>query len=369
MEHFVRFLLLIALWSCGYAQTVCFDGYVMDKYCIDRGTLLDNNAVKTLEGPDRHSVHCLVDVPICYRSGFEILQDPLPGATTHCRAFQLDQRGNNLVIQIARAIGICGTCGNNGTQRYGFRATIIGTVTAPATQSDPATIAVTSLVPSTPGACLNYGPPPNLNTMCSAATLDTFYLVHGSLMLVGWGFLLPMGVITARLLRHRAHGLWFRIHRGVQSVGSIVATVGWMIAMANFDVFKEFSKRSIHGGAGMLVMVLGLLQPLNAFFRPHIADDGSKTGTRVAWEYMHKGAGYAAAGLALVVVAIGTTLLPRPEDQTLFQVIYAVALVILAGVAAWMFKDKQNYQIAQQVPSKYLHCRDSSIWFLVCARC
>ena len=30
---------------------------------ILRGTLLDNKDLKTLEHPDKHSVHCLVDVP------------------------------------------------------------------------------------------------------------------------------------------------------------------------------------------------------------------------------------------------------------------------------------------------------------------
>ena len=37
-----------------------FEGFVMDYYCIDRGTLLDNPSVVTLEGPDQHSVHWCV---------------------------------------------------------------------------------------------------------------------------------------------------------------------------------------------------------------------------------------------------------------------------------------------------------------------
>ena len=41
------------------AIDVCVVGYVMDTFCIERGTLLDNPALKTLERPDAHSVHCL----------------------------------------------------------------------------------------------------------------------------------------------------------------------------------------------------------------------------------------------------------------------------------------------------------------------
>ena len=48
-------------------QDVCFEGYVMDRYCIDRGTLLDRPDLSTLESPGEHSVHCLVDVPNCYQ--------------------------------------------------------------------------------------------------------------------------------------------------------------------------------------------------------------------------------------------------------------------------------------------------------------
>ena len=43
-----------------YQYIYSFEGYVMDFYCIDRGTLLDNPNVNTLEGPDQHSVHWYV---------------------------------------------------------------------------------------------------------------------------------------------------------------------------------------------------------------------------------------------------------------------------------------------------------------------
>lgn len=56
-------------------DSVCVGGYVMDNYCIDLGTLLDNSAVRTLspEGPVEHSVHCLVDVGSCRNSPWDVL--------------------------------------------------------------------------------------------------------------------------------------------------------------------------------------------------------------------------------------------------------------------------------------------------------
>ena len=69
-----RLLLLLAVitsWGgANAAREVCVEGFVMDKFCIDLGTLLDNPRVKTLENPEKH---CLVDVSVCYKSGFNIL--------------------------------------------------------------------------------------------------------------------------------------------------------------------------------------------------------------------------------------------------------------------------------------------------------
>ena len=110
---------------------VCFNGFVMDNYCIARGTLFDNAAVVTLEGPEKHSIHCLVDVPLCFNSPFELLADKLPGETEHARAYQLDDDGRTLAIELARAEGeksACSTCtGGGGSKKKGFRATVYGT--------------------------------------------------------------------------------------------------------------------------------------------------------------------------------------------------------------------------------------------------
>ncbi|RHY35889.1 hypothetical protein DYB34_014171, partial [Aphanomyces astaci] len=43
-------------------KNVTATGFVMDNYCIDLGNLMDNPTVKTLEGPEVHSIHCLVDL-------------------------------------------------------------------------------------------------------------------------------------------------------------------------------------------------------------------------------------------------------------------------------------------------------------------
>ena len=122
---------------------LCVEGFVMDAFCINRGTLLDNPSVVTLEGPDRHSVHCLVDVGVCWCSGFEILLPNPKRSPKYGRAFTLDQAGNDMVIKLARSVGSCSTCQGSGEVKEGFRATIYGNVRK--VSNGPDVLAVSSM--------------------------------------------------------------------------------------------------------------------------------------------------------------------------------------------------------------------------------
>ena len=119
MPTFAVVVMLFAYTSSNASEEVCFTGYVMDRYCIERGTLLDNPSLKTLESPDKHSIHCLVDVGLCIQSEFEMLADPTDGGGLYCRAFTLDKNGHDMVLALARktgAPGRCKTCTSGGSQ-------------------------------------------------------------------------------------------------------------------------------------------------------------------------------------------------------------------------------------------------------------
>lgn len=313
----------------------------MDTYCLNRGTLLDNTDVVSLEGPDVHSIHCLVDVERCYASGFELLQDPKEGSKVHCRAYKLDKVGNDKVIKLARSSGkkgYCSTCtGNAGSPDRGFRATIYGRVTTAGTADTPAILSVSRVLLPSEDECAN--PTPPKVSVCTAATDGPYYLAHGSCMLIGWGILLPTGVITAKLFRHRPNALWFRMHKGLQITGLVIVFIGWIIALVRFDVFQGFSTAALHGGLGMFVMVLGLMQPINAFFRPH---PEPRTTKRIAWEIIHKSSGYIAVVVAVVTICLGTTLLPQVQDSLVFQIIYGIVVVSLAVLGGWMYADSKK---------------------------
>lgn len=125
------------------------EGYIMDFYCIARGTLLDKSGVKTLEEPEKHSFHCLLDVSFCVDSPFEILLSPdETSGGLYRRGFRVDAAGQQELIRVGRATGHdkdCSTCSGVGSQRNGFYAAVNGTVIALADGDIPPTLEVTGV--------------------------------------------------------------------------------------------------------------------------------------------------------------------------------------------------------------------------------
>ncbi|KAK3711397.1 hypothetical protein QZH41_013506, partial [Actinostola sp. cb2023] len=129
----------------------------------------------------------------------------------------------------------------------------------------------------------------------------TLIMLHGIFMFIGWGVLLQLGAFIARYFRHK-DPWWFKMHRGLQVSGLLFAIAGFVCAVMSvpFDHFKF-----AHGAIGLDVMIVGLLQPLNGFFRPHRFPDGSRSTKRIIWEWYHKLAGRFALVLALINICLG----------------------------------------------------------------
>lgn len=147
-------------------DTYCVEGYVMDYYCIELGSLLDNPSVRTLEGPDEHSIHCLVDVGPCIGSEFEILTPPLAGSSTYRRSWRVTEDTKSTLVDLAREIGSCSTCVNGYSgdgQRTGLRAVMDATVVALRDGDVPPIVSVTaafdtSTSTDSDSACQQYFP-------------------------------------------------------------------------------------------------------------------------------------------------------------------------------------------------------------------
>ena len=132
----VAYLHIATIDAIAVGDDVCMTGYIMDKFCIDLGNLLDNRQIVTLEEPENHSFHCLFDVSVCYNSGFVVLGEKNPETSLHCLGLRLEE--SNVVIDAGRAAGsseksnthiTCSTCtGDASKPSAGYRATVKGTV-------------------------------------------------------------------------------------------------------------------------------------------------------------------------------------------------------------------------------------------------
>jgi len=109
---------------------LCTEGYIMDRFCIDRGTLFDNPSIPTLKDPGAHSIHCLVDVESCVSSPFEILLDPTAadGTGLYTRGWRLDQPSKQQSVELAHQVESCTNCDTSNTADNshvkGFRAAV-----------------------------------------------------------------------------------------------------------------------------------------------------------------------------------------------------------------------------------------------------
>ena len=128
-------------------------------------------------------------------------------------------------------------------------------------------------------------------------------LTHGSLMVAAWAIVMPSAAMLPRCWRHAlSEGAWFKLHRGLMLAAVVLALSGFVVIV----VFKR-QQHGEHFGRGhaldgLVLTVMIVIQPLNAFLRPHKPTEqpGAYSATRAhairtAWRVLH-----AALGIGLL---------------------------------------------------------------------
>ena len=158
---------------------------------------------------------------------------------------------------------------------------------------------------------------------------------HMLCMALAWGMLLPWGVSVASRSRNvegAAPGAWFRVHRSLQYIGWFLQIIGFVMAVLYVEekAGAHFSANVPHTIIGLIVVVIGTLQPLNAAFRMHPPKDGWPNGVvpfkRRLFEWVHKGGGRVSVLLGMVNVIFGVLLVQKYN--------YSDSLVTIASVLA-----------------------------------
>jgi Eukaryotic cytochrome b561 len=117
----------------------------------------------------------------------------------------------------------------------------------------------------------------------SVAPIDTsspntkaLWLVHGILMFISWSILVPLAVGTAMLRNFLPlpTGMWFDIHRILNTVAVVCTIAGFSIAVRNINMeqgstAKHFSNYK-HSKIGLTIFIFAVVQALTGIFRPHL---------------------------------------------------------------------------------------------------
>ena len=167
---------------------------------------------------------------------------------------------------------------------------------------------------------------------------------HGRTMVMGWGVLAPLAVITARFFkvwpgqdwpREVDHLAWWRTHWIGQSIVLALSITGLVLVLP-----VNLVQMSAHNWLGYGVFSLLILQVLLGLFRGSKggptapAPDGSVRGHhydmtrwRLVFETVHKSTGYAVLILAAVTILFGLWKANGPNWMWLALILWWAGLV------------------------------------------
>nr|CAB3484983.1 unnamed protein product [Digitaria exilis] len=151
---------------------------------------------------------------------------------------------------------------------------------------------------------------------------------HGLLGMMGWGVLMPIGMLTARYFR-QLDPCWFYTHMAIQVAGFAVGIAAIVLGFRlNGDGIKNVD---VHKALGIAILAMASLQVLAILARP---DKTSKV--RRFWNWYHHNIGRAAILLAIGNVFLGLSI---AQEISAYIVSYGVFVAVwVVAVAAFEMK-------------------------------
>ncbi|KAL5126322.1 Cytochrome b561 and DOMON domain-containing protein [Glycine soja] len=178
--------------------------------------------------------------------------------------------------------------------------------------------------------------------------------VHGVLNIIGWGTLLPIGIITARYFRvfpFKWEPMWFNLHIGCQLTGFLVGITGWAIGLSLGHSSRYYTFHA-HRNYGILIFTLSTVQMLAFRLKPKVTDDYRKY-----WNMYHHFLGYGLLAIIFINIFKGITIL---EGGVAWKWGYIGNLALLGTIAfglevfTWirffMLKHKQGHKANKNQP-------------------
>ena len=176
----------------------------------------------------------------------------------------------------------------------------------------------------------------------------TLVYLHGVFMWSAWALLASIGIMSST---HRfifeAKGFWFKIHRTIQTFVVIFTIIGFIIAIVATVQFGSTHFQRDHQIGGLVVMILTIFQPINAFFRPHNPASGEQKETkRKIWEIIHKVLGYTTWIAGCLVAYLG--FIAFGQDVLKYVHLYGwCGLLLIINIALSIYGEIQTKQQKQ----------------------
>ncbi len=169
---------------------------------------------------------------------------------------------------------------------------------------------------------------------------------HARLMVAAWGILAPLGILIARYFKIAPgqnwpetldHRFWWNTHRLCQYSACALMVVGLGLILS---APTGGTTAGPHSLLGWSLVILAAVQVLGGLFRgtkggpTEPAPDGSLHGDhydmtprRLAFEYLHKGAGYTALALSAATILTGLWQANGPNWMWVSLCIWWAALI------------------------------------------
>ncbi|XP_022132645.1 cytochrome b561 and DOMON domain-containing protein At5g35735-like [Momordica charantia] len=178
--------------------------------------------------------------------------------------------------------------------------------------------------------------------------------VHGVLNIIGWGTLMPSGIMIARYLREFPISCerWYSAHAVCQTAGYIMGIVGWGFGISAANS-SERSSRLPFLALGITIIVLATIQLLAICVQPK-----KESGWRRRWEMYHHVMGYVIMGLIIGDIFEGINTQRHPEKWrwtyvgiVSFLALVAAALEIHKRIKLKLFKQAMKLNANMHSPT------------------